>query len=129
MHEGCYEVIDSEDGERVARVARFMPGDLVLVEAARITSTALARAMVSLVDELDAPPADEPEGAQETPARPAHLRDDIDAAGRTATFSDPDHIVRDDGGDPRDPDAPQDATAATFIGDPRLTTPPEPWSP
>jgi hypothetical protein len=64
MHEGCYAVIDSDDGERVARIARFMPGDLVLVEGARITTPALARAiaeaMVALADELDARSDDNP---------------------------------------------------------------------
>ena len=133
MHEGCYAVIDSDDGERLARIARFMPGDLVLVEGARITTPALARAiaeaMVALADELDARSDDEPEAAEEPPTRPAHLHDSVDGAGRTATVSDPDHIVRDDDGDPRDPDAPEDTVTTTFIGDPRLVDPPEPWSP
>ena len=107
MYEGCYDVIDNDDGERVARVARFMPGDLVLVEggadhqhrarAGDRGGDGRARRRARRAARRRTP--------QETPARPAHLRDSVDAAGRTATFSDPDHIVRDDGGDPRDPAA------------------------
>lgn len=133
MYEGCYVVVDEDDDERVARVARFMPGDLVLVEAARITSPALARAiaeaMVVLADELDARRDDTPEAASELSARPAHLRDGVDAAGRTATFSDPDHIIRPGGDDPRDADPATKASPGPLSVDAARITPPEPWSP
>lgn len=57
QYEGVYHVLDDEDGERVARVAKFMPGPMVSVSGQSVTSPALARAiaeaMVLLADELD----------------------------------------------------------------------------
>lgn len=53
-----YYVIDSDDGERVARVGKFMPGPMVSYSGQKIVPPALARAvaeaMVSCADEVDA---------------------------------------------------------------------------
>lgn len=57
QHEGVYHVLDDQDGERVARVARFMPGPMVSVDGPRIVppamARAVARAMVRLANEID----------------------------------------------------------------------------
>jgi hypothetical protein len=42
-YEGAYNVIDTDDGERVYRVDLFMPGPMVLAEGPSITSPSLAR--------------------------------------------------------------------------------------
>lgn len=56
-HYGGYNIVDDDDGERVARVAKFMPGPMVSVTGARITSPALARAvaqaMLALADKIE----------------------------------------------------------------------------
>lgn len=56
QYEGLYYVFDSE-GDRVARIARFMPGPMVSVDGPRITSPAMARAigfaMTRLADDLE----------------------------------------------------------------------------
>ena len=133
MHEGCYAVIDATTANASHGLPGSCPATSCSSKAARITTPALARAiaeaMVALADELDARSERRTRGRGEPPTRPAHLRDSVDGAGRIATVSDPDHIVRDDDGDPRDPDAPEDTVTVTFIGDPRLVDPPEPWSP
>jgi hypothetical protein len=57
QYEGLYYVIDKSDGERSARVGRFMPGPMVSVDGPRITSPALAkaiaRAMTKLANDLE----------------------------------------------------------------------------
>lgn len=60
QYDGLYYVIASDDDERyqhTARVARFQPGPMVLVEGPRITSPALARAiakaMVKLANDIE----------------------------------------------------------------------------
>lgn len=57
-YSGSRAIIDTEDGERVARVATFMPGPMVLVEGARIMSPGLARivaaAMIDVAEEIGA---------------------------------------------------------------------------
>lgn len=57
QHFGGYNVIDDEDGERVARVTKFMPGPVVSCDGATLTPPALARAiaraMVLVADEID----------------------------------------------------------------------------
>lgn len=55
QYEGVYHVLDS-DGERVARVARFMPGPMVSVTGPQIASpdlaVVIARAMTRLAKDL-----------------------------------------------------------------------------
>lgn len=51
QYEGVYHVLD-EDGERVARVARFMPGPMVSMDGPSITSPALARAVARAMTRL-----------------------------------------------------------------------------
>ncbi len=56
QYEGLYHVLDDE-GERVARVGRFMPGPMVSVTGPSITSPAMAkavaRAMLRLARDLE----------------------------------------------------------------------------
>lgn len=57
-YEGLYHVYDDEDGERVARVAKFLPGPMVYVRGQQgmyppQLARAVARAMVMLADELE----------------------------------------------------------------------------
>ena len=58
QYEGCYLVIDEEDSERVARVARFEPGPMVSIKIPHLLSPAMAKAvaaaMVELANDLDA---------------------------------------------------------------------------
>lgn len=58
QYEGVYFVMDSTDGERVARVAKFMPGPMVSVDGPRITpppmALAIAVAMMRLAGDLGA---------------------------------------------------------------------------
>lgn len=64
--QGVYEVVDAA-GERTARVARFMPGPLINVEGAQLTSPALARAVAEAMNAC----ADEIEGTARTPDSPS----------------------------------------------------------
>jgi hypothetical protein len=56
QYEGVYHVLDDE-GERVARVARFMPGPMVSFDGPRITppnlAKAIARAMQRLASDIE----------------------------------------------------------------------------
>lgn len=57
IYEGVYEVRDADDGARVARVSKFMPGPMVSTTAAGIQSPASARAiasaMVALANDIE----------------------------------------------------------------------------
>lgn len=57
QYEGCYHVVDTEDGERAARVSMFLPGPMVSVSGQGLYSPDLARlvaeAMTLLADEID----------------------------------------------------------------------------
>lgn len=44
-YSGAYEIIDTNDGERVARVNQWMPGPMVSVTGSQLMSPALARAV------------------------------------------------------------------------------------
>ena len=56
--EGLYVVIDTDDGEQMARIGRFNPGPMVSVRGGSLTSPALAKAvakaMTRLANDLEA---------------------------------------------------------------------------
>lgn len=51
QYEGVYHVLD-EDGERVARIGKFMPGPMVSVAGPQITPPGLAKAMARAMQRL-----------------------------------------------------------------------------